>query len=218
MGPTTEKTPLLGGKSSSRLIPSHGALLEAGVLKDTGKDGNQGLIDDKEGSNDSRTPRPYPSRFWICGIFSALTFIHYIEWNTWGPISESIDAAFPNFGSATVSMLTNWGTIMYVVCFIPMCWLTQRTGLRYAVLASALSMAIGAALRCITENVNIFIPLCHICAILTGIASTLLLAAPSLIAADWFPPNERATAVGYMMGVANLGGVVAYLEPLLVRS
>ena len=41
-----------------------------------------------------------------------------------------------------------------------------------------------------------FTVLAEACAIMTGLASTLVLAAPPLIAAEWFPPKERTTAVG----------------------
>ena len=38
--------------------------------------------------------------------------------------------------------------------------------------------------------------MCHIAAVLLGIASTVVLAVPPLIAIDWFAQNERATAIG----------------------
>ena len=37
---------------------------------------------------------------------------------------------------------------------------------------------------------------CHFCAMLNGIVGCLVLAAPPLVANDWFPPNERTTALG----------------------
>ncbi|XP_047471292.1 solute carrier family 49 member 4 homolog isoform X1 [Penaeus chinensis] len=146
-----------------------------------------------------------------------MSWLHVVLWNTWGPISESVGAAFPGWGSSTVAMTANWGMIMFVVFVGPMCWATQRCGLRSGVVSSAVLMAIGTTLRCLTRSMPWFTILAQLCAILLGIASTLILAAPPLIAADWFPPGERTTAVAVMMGCSQLGSVGSYLEPFIVR-
>ncbi|XP_063612936.1 solute carrier family 49 member 4-like, partial [Penaeus indicus] len=46
------------------------------------------------------------------------------------------------------------------------------------------------------DSVQISLPLCHVCAFLVGTSGTIMLAAPPLLAADWFPPRERTTATG----------------------
>lgn len=158
-----------------------------------------------------------PVRFWILLVFSLMSWLHVVLWNTWGPISESVGAAFPGWGSSTVAMTANWGMIMFVVFVGPMCWATQRCGLRSGVVSSAVLMAVGTALRCLTRSMPWFTILAQLCAILLGIASTLILAAPPLLAADWFPPGERTTAVAVMMGCSQLGSVGSYLEPFIVR-
>ena len=41
--------------------------------------------------------------------------------------------------------------------------------------------------------------MCHVCAILVGIAGTLVMAAPPMVAAVWvFPPREGTTATGVL--------------------
>nr|XP_053646555.1 solute carrier family 49 member 4 homolog isoform X1 [Cherax quadricarinatus] len=161
--------------------------------------------------------RTYLSRFWILFIFSLVCWFHGVQWNTWGPIAESMEAAFPGWGPSTVAMMANWGTIMFVVFVLPVCWAIQRCGLRAGVVSSAALIFLGTALRCITSTPPVFTVMCHICAILMGISSTLILAAPVLIASDWFPLQERTTAVAVMMGASQLGLLGSYLEPLLVR-
>ncbi|XP_071539388.1 solute carrier family 49 member 4 homolog isoform X2 [Panulirus ornatus] len=156
-------------------------------------------------------------RFWILFVFSVLCWTHGLQWETWGPISESVHAAIPGWGPSTVAMMSNWGTIMFTIFILPMCWVTMRCGLRAAVIIAASFMFVGTALRCIPTTTTIFTVMCHLCAILMGISSTILLAAPLLIAANWFPLNERTTAVAVMMGASELGGVGSYLEPLLVH-
>lgn len=78
------------------------------------------------------------------------------QWNTWGPISESMDAAFPGWGPSTVAMMANWGTIMFVLFVFPMCWATQRCGLRAGVLSASALMFLGLSLRCITRTLPTF--------------------------------------------------------------
>lgn len=79
-----------------------------------------------------------------------------MEWIIWGPISESMKAAFPGWGPSTVAMMVNWGTIMFVLFFLPLCWFTQRYGLRAGVVTSAAFLATGTALRCITSTTPAF--------------------------------------------------------------
>ncbi|XP_037774619.1 solute carrier family 49 member 4 homolog [Penaeus monodon] len=134
------------------------------------------------------------------------------------------------------------GMIMFVVFVGPMCWATQRCGLRSGVVSSGRAHGRRTALRCLTRSMpgsplqkltnllKMKLPqLAQLCAILLGIASTLILAAPPLLAADWFPPGERTTAVvravtstgvscsAVMMGCSQLGSVGSYLEPFIVR-
>lgn len=78
-----------------------------------------------------------------------LTRLQCAQWNTWGPISESVDVAFSGWGSQTVAMMGNWGTIMFVVGVVPMCWLLEAKGLRVGVLACAGLLAVGTVMRII---------------------------------------------------------------------
>nr|XP_053652617.1 LOW QUALITY PROTEIN: uncharacterized protein LOC128702397 [Cherax quadricarinatus] len=96
------------------------------------------------------------TRFWILTVFSVLSWVQGVQWNTWGPISESMGAAFPGWGSSTVAMMANWGTIMFVVFVFPMCWATQRYGLRKVVLASTALIFLGTAIRCVTTAGPVF--------------------------------------------------------------
>ncbi|XP_045597646.1 solute carrier family 49 member 4 homolog [Procambarus clarkii] len=161
--------------------------------------------------------RTYVTRYWILFTFSSLCIHHAVQWNTWGPIAESMNAVFPGWGPSTVAMMANWGTIIFLVFLFPICWVTQRCGLRVVVVSSAALMFVGTALRCITSSPPVFTIMCHLCAILVGISSIIILVAPVLIAADWFPVHERTTATAVMMGASQLGILGSYLEPLLVR-
>ncbi|CAL4064365.1 unnamed protein product [Meganyctiphanes norvegica] len=163
------------------------------------------------------TIRTYPQRFWVLGVFSLMAWFQCFQWNTWGPINQSVMKGY-DWGSDTVAMMGNWGTITFVLFVTPMCWLTTRYGLRYGVLTCSGLMAVGTALRCVTTNTTAFTILSHIAAICIGTAGTVVLAAPPMLAADWFPTKERTTATAIAMGANGLGGLGSYLEPLFVRS
>ncbi|KAG0726294.1 Disrupted in renal carcinoma protein 2 [Chionoecetes opilio] len=180
--------------------------------KSYGSGGSQG---GEEGVSQGITT--YPSRMWMLFSFSLLCWVHNIEWITWGPVSESMNAAFPGWGPSTVALITNWGTIIYILFFIPIIWAAQRYGLRASVLASAAVLTAGAGLRCITSTTPAFTILCHVCGMAVGLSSPIMLAAPTLIASDWFPVHERTTAMAIMVGAHELGGIASFLEPLIVR-
>ncbi|XP_063586188.1 solute carrier family 49 member 4 homolog isoform X3 [Penaeus indicus] len=159
------------------------------------------------------TTKTYFTRFWILFIFSFLAWFQCAQWNTWGPISESVNVAFPGWGAETVAMMGNWGTIMFVVGIVPMCWLMEAKGLRAGVLACAGLVAAGTVMRIIpfaTSSDVFFTVMSHLCAICVGLAATLVMAAPPTIAAVWFPPEERTTATDAAIGVALLAAILVY--------
>lgn len=164
----------------------------------------------------------YTRRFWILGCFSFLAMFQCLMWNTWGPLSASMDAAYPGWGSGTVAMMGNWGTITFVVFVAPMCWVMSARGLRMGVLVCCSLIAAGVVLRAlpllVSDNATFFTVMCHVCAILVGTAGTLVMAAPPMIAAVWFPPKERTTATAFAQMCNALGNTGSYLEPLLVQD
>ncbi|XP_042210673.1 mucin-2-like isoform X3 [Homarus americanus] len=91
-------------------------------------------------------------------------------------------------------------------------------GLRLAVLTCAILLTIGTVIRCFSSQETPFTVLCHISSILFAFAACMTLSLPAMVAATWFPPNERitATAVGALM--CQLGGAAMYMGALVVRS
>ncbi len=56
-----------------------------------------------------------------------------------------------------------------------------------------------------------FFRMCHLCAILNGIAGIVVFSAPSAVSSAWFPPNERTTATGIALVFNNLGNAFSFL-------
>lgn len=169
---------------------------------------------------DSRT-RVYQRRFWILAVFSFLAWFQCVQWGLWGPISESVGAAYEGWGSETVAMMSNWGTITFALFVVPMCWLMDTKGLRVGVITCGVLVASATVARIIpfmTDSVEFFTVMCHIGAILNGIAGTLIMSAPPKIAADWFPPGERTTATATSQVLNQLGMAGSYLQPFFVHA
>lgn len=53
--------------------------------------------------------------------------------------------------------------------------------------------------------------MCHICAILNGVAGIIVFSAPSALSSAWFPPEERTTATGIAIVFNNLGNALSFL-------
>ncbi|XP_076029574.1 solute carrier family 49 member 4 homolog [Oratosquilla oratoria] len=162
--------------------------------------------------------KTYLRRFWILAIFSFVSTFMCLTWNTWGPITQTALKVFDNWSEATIATYANWATISFVIFIVPMCYAAQILGLRLSALGCIGLILLATALRCITPDPAVFTIMCHLCAFINGVTGTLLLSLPPMIAAVWFPADERttATAVGSLMN--QMGSAMAYLEPLLVTQ
>ncbi|XP_068206844.1 solute carrier family 49 member 4-like isoform X2 [Palaemon carinicauda] len=163
----------------------------------------------------------YKKRFWILGIYSFLAFFQCLQWNLWGPLSDSVDTAFEGFGSDTVAMLANWGTITFLISAYPSVWIVDKRGIRVGVLIIAGLVTASTAMRAISmlfHSDTVVKVMCHLGAIVNGAAGPIVMTAPPVIAAVWFPPDERTTATGCGQLITLLGSAGSYLQPLIVRS
>ena len=137
-------------------------------------------------------------------------------WNTFGPIVKSVEYAY-HWSDATVAMMANWGTIMFIIFVFPLCWLLETLGLRAATITVGTLTAIGATLRVFTTNDTGFLAFAHICSILNGISGATIMAAPPALSATWFPPEQRTTATCINQVFNQLGNAMAFLVgPYLV--
>lgn len=162
------------------------------------------------------TYKVYKRRWYILMLFSLLACLQCLVWNTFGPIDRSIKYAY-NWSDATVAMMANWGTIMFVLTVAPLCWLLETKHLRVTTLTVSFFVALGTVLRVISTNDTVFLVSAHLGAILNGIAGVTIMAAPPAISAVWFPPKQRTTATCINQVFNQLGNGVAFtLGPYLV--
>jgi len=149
--------------------------------------------------------RVYPVRWYILLVFSLLGFAQAMVFNTWGPIANSAKRVFPGWTDATVALLTNWGNICYVIFLVPVCWVMDTKGLRKAVVGSAILVALGTGLRCITMNGFPATVLINLGQIVNGVAVIVVYSGPPLLSCTWFPASERTTATSVSTSLLYLG-------------
>lgn len=159
----------------------------------------------------------YKARWWMLFVYGGIGFMQCAVWNTWGPITASVKAAYPSWTDAKIGLLSMWGTITMMLGLIPFTFLLQKKGLRICMIITSLLMALGTIVRCFSTDEKTFTVMANIGAVLNGFAGIVIGIAPSLLSSSWFPPNERTTATGIgctMNQLGNAGGF--FVGPWLV--
>ncbi|PAA67179.1 hypothetical protein BOX15_Mlig023460g1 [Macrostomum lignano] len=160
----------------------------------------------------------YKSRWFILTIYGLLITFQGSLWNTWGPLHDNMELAY-NWDSVTFGLLPFWGPFCYVLSFLPWTWLMNSKGLRLPVLLSAGLVLAGCLAKLPAPFVSddLFRILCHVCGFLNGLAAPALFTTPPMLAAIWFPRNERVTATaigGSCQGLAIAASFI--IGPLFV--
>ncbi|KAM4698521.1 solute carrier family 49 member 4 [Rhinophrynus dorsalis] len=165
-----------------------------------------------------RAPRVFGRRWLVLLLFSLLSFMQGLVWNSWGPIQNSARAAY-NFSSLDIALLVLWGPIGFLPCFLFM-WLMDNKGLRVTVLLTAFLMVLGAGLRCVpVPDLWTRRRLIHGGQLLNGFAGPTVMNAAPFLSTNWFSADERATATAIASMLSYLGGACAFLiGPLIVPA
>ena len=102
------------------------------------------------------------------------------------------------WSDSLIALLGNYGPLMAILFFLPLVYLMSSLSLRWSVVLSGLLMASSTLLRLPVPGHrlpdHVFTVLCHVSAVLNGIAGVVLCSAPAAVSAAWFPPDERVTA------------------------
>lgn len=141
-------------------------------------------------------PVTYARRYYICMLSSFVMMMQGIVWNTWAPISKSAEAVY-GWDDATISLLSNWGPITFIIGTPFFTYMMEVKGLRVVVLTASFLTTLGAGLRCAplpNDQVSWFIHAGHIC---NGFAGPIAMAIPPLLSSVWFPVHQRVTATAF---------------------
>jgi MFS family permease len=124
-----------------------------------------------------------PHRWWVLLSFSWLALWQSAVWNAFGPVDAALRYAY-GWSDATVAVMADWGTVVFLVAVAPLTWLLQRHGLRCATLVAATVVALGSGMHAVTTEPAAFTALAHVGAILNGVAGVTVMSVPTALSAE----------------------------------
>jgi len=180
-------------------------------------------MDDKETLIDVPTVKVYRRRWYILFLFSFLAMFQCTVWNTFGPVVNTVEMVYPSWTDSTVSLLTNWGPIAFLVFLVPTLYVAEKS-LRASIVLSSGLVFLGAGVRCLflvypQVSDEVFLDLCHVGAVLNGIPGIVVTSIPAAVSSAWFPPHERVTATSISQMLNNVGTALSFLiDELMVTE
>lgn len=182
---------------------------------------NQELLSDtKDHSFDEPAVgyKSYKRRFYIVLLFSLISFSQYCAWNTFGPIATTAKMVF-GWTNTQVAILASMDPITYLCSMLFFSWMMDEKGLRLSVLVSCVFMFLGTGLRCVTSNSSFAIWSMGAGQLLNGLAGPVTQAAPTVVSATWFPPEQRTTSTAVAALCGSLGVAMSFvIGPLVVKD
>ena len=168
----------------------------------------------------------YPQRFYVLFVFSFLSFNQNIIWLTFSPIARNTEAYY-HINEATVDLLLNWGSIIFIPC-LPLTFilLNRPNGLRHCVMLVATIEFLAALSRILPSIIvkssdsnfnSIALPFIHIGQILNAACGPLVIVPVSQLSCLWFAPHERTRATTVAIFASSVGTSVGFaISPLIV--
>jgi ACS family hexuronate transporter-like MFS transporter len=145
-------------------------------------------------------------RFVILGVVWTAYLIVYLARLTVGPLAPFLKNAF-SLDNAEIGGLTSASALAYGPTLIVAGWLADRFGARRFLVAGTFVAGICVVLMFFASSYAMLFDLL----VLSGLGCGFI--QPSAIRAVmlWFPPRERATAIGFNQTAINVSGVIGGL-------
>ncbi|XP_005093589.3 uncharacterized protein LOC101860961, partial [Aplysia californica] len=121
------------------------------------EDNSYGVVDDE------RTPllcsrneiKVYRRRWYVLFLFCLSALLQGLNWGTWGPITQSLKAAF-DWTDGSVARLALVGNTSYVIFSVPVCLMVERKGMRVSMLVSMVLLTAGFSCPCVSSDQTVF--------------------------------------------------------------
>ncbi len=157
----------------------------------------------------------YGYRWAVLGVFMLVNLAIQLLWISYAPVTGQA-ASFYGVSDLKIGLLSMLFMLAFLPLSIPVSWAIDTLGFRLTVGAGSLMMGVFGVMRGLAGN-NYGLAF----AATLGLAASqpFLLNAWTKVPALWFPPEERATAVG-LVTLANLVGTAAgmVLTPALAEG
>ncbi|XP_033625199.1 solute carrier family 49 member 4 homolog [Asterias rubens] len=158
----------------------------------------------------SETYVAYKTRWYILAIFSLLYAFQANAWNAWGPIAGTVQVVL-QWSQAEIDLCINWGPVSYVIAGLFFSYILTIKGFRFALIASALFLLSGTAIRCLPVGIENIKWTANIGQVFIGLSAPILQSAPTHLSAIWFPPHQRTTSTAIAGSAGCLGLALSFV-------
>ena len=159
--------------------------------------------------------RVYSYRWVVLGVFMLINLTIQMLWITYAPITGPA-AQYYGVTDSQIGLLAMTFMIVYIPLSLPVSWVIDKYGFRFAVSIGAVLIGVFGITRGLV-GANYALVLASTIGIAIG--QPFLMNAWTKVPANWFSLNERATAVG-LVTLANLLGAALsmLLTPILTEK
>jgi MFS family permease len=165
-----------------------------------------------EGTAAAESYRVYGYRWVVLGVFMLVNVLIQVLWISYAPIIADA-AGYYGVSHQMVSLLAMVFMIAFIPLSLPAAWVIDSRGFRTAVGFGVVMMGVFGVVRGLAGDSY---PLVLASTVGIAVAQPFLLDSWTKVPANWFPANERATAVGLITLASMLGVAVGMaLSPVL---
>ena len=150
----------------------------------------------------NETPDRY--RWVILGVLWITYLVVFLHRLSIGPLAPFLKQSF-DITSTQVGLLMSAASLGYMVSMFPTGWFVDRIGARRPIIMGALIAGTCMLALFFIDSYPWLVTLTF----LTGLGSGFLFPSTTQGVIAWFPPRERATAMGFKQTAVNIGGIVS---------
>lgn len=162
-----------------------------------------------------REYRVYASRWLVLGVYMLVNMTIQLLWISYAPVTTQ-SSLFYGVSELQIGFFSMAFMLVFIPLSIPVSWLIDRFGCKPVVAVGSIVAGLCGILRGVAgPNFGFALAM----TIGMSAAQPVFLNSWTKVSALWFPPNERATAVG-LLTLANLLGAALgqVLSPILTES
>ena len=160
-------------------------------------------------------PGPLPRfRFVALGVVWSAYLVVFLSRLCVGPLSPFLKQAF-DLSNAQIGGLTSATAVTYAPTLVLAGWLVDRIGVRRALVIGALVTGVFVGAVALAPSYGVMLLLLA----LSGLGCGFIYPSAVKAVMVWFPPQERATAIGVNQAAVNVSGMLgAAIMPALALS
>nr|XP_023024267.1 uncharacterized MFS-type transporter C09D4.1-like [Leptinotarsa decemlineata] len=147
----------------------------------------------------------------LCSCLSTAQWIEY-------SIINNVVMKYYHVSATTVDWTSMSFSIMWPILVFPVSYITDKMGLRAAVLIGILLTALGAGVKVLSVGENLFYVVL-LGQVIVSISQIFLLNLPPKLSAVWFKPEEISTVCSLgILGMTSGTAISYFIPPIMVRD